>query len=308
MNSVDARAKEPASFAEKAATPSEDDPNRPKYEDPLVDITDLAGVRIITFFPRTIRCVGDVIRDEFDVLEHTDHTRTLRDEGRFGYQSEHFLVKMRPERTELPEYKPHAGLVAEIQVRTILQHAWAEIEHDIQYKSPTTTPLPLARRIMALAGLLEIADREFQAIQDADEELTEKARSSVVEGRFERVEITANALKSYLDSKIGADARVGHFSYESTAQMLRRLGFSTIDQVEECIEGYDDNELCRIQWGWRQGPIWRFQSMLLAGMGETFVTRRTNQPRLRELLRGVLQRYKDEGVPIRDYDPQAESA
>jgi ppGpp synthetase/RelA/SpoT-type nucleotidyltranferase len=51
-------------------------------------------------------------------------------------------------------------------VRTILQHAWAEIEHDIQYKSARALPPALRRRLAALAGLLEIADREFQAIRD----------------------------------------------------------------------------------------------------------------------------------------------
>ena len=105
----------------------------------------------------------------------------LREE-RFGYQSEHYLVRLSNKRTALPEYNPHLGLVAEVQVRTILQHAWAEIEHDIQYKSSITIPNTIRRRFMALAGVLEIADREFQAIQDEDKLLKQQARTSVEEG------------------------------------------------------------------------------------------------------------------------------
>lgn len=56
-------------------------------------------------------------------------------QGRLGYQSIHYLVKLPDQKTEWAEYKRFEGLIAEIQVRTILQHAWAEMEHDIQYKS-----------------------------------------------------------------------------------------------------------------------------------------------------------------------------
>jgi ppGpp synthetase/RelA/SpoT-type nucleotidyltranferase len=52
-----------------------------------------------------------------------------------GYQSVHYLVQFSPERCALPEYQRFQGRIAEIQVRTVLQHGWAEIEHDIQYKA-----------------------------------------------------------------------------------------------------------------------------------------------------------------------------
>ena len=306
VNFVEARAKELEGFGAKAEAPSENDPRAPKYPHPLDDITDLAGVRIITFFPRTVESVGACIREEFEVLEHTDLSRTLLREERFGYQSEHYLVRLSSKRTALPEYKPHRCLVAEVQVRTILQHAWAEIEHDIQYKSSITIPNTIRRRIMALAGLLEIADREFQAIQDEDKELKEKARNSVEEGVLDQVEITADALRSYLYGRVGSDARNTDFSYEYAAQMLSRLGFTTIEQVDACIEGYDHDQLSRILWQRRQGSLARFEAMLLAGMGPVFVERRTNDTGWQNNLRRSLERYGEHGIPIRNYDPQAE--
>ena len=306
VNSVEARVKETESFGTKAETPSENDPRAPKYQHPLHGITDLAGVRVITFFPRTVESVGACIREEFDVLEHTDLSRTLLQEERFGYQSEHYLVRLSRKRTALPEYVQHRGLVAEVQVRTILQHAWAEIEHDIQYKSSTTIPKTIRRRFMALAGTLEIADTAFQAIQDEDKELKERARNSVEEGVLDQVEITADALRSYLDRRVGPDRRSTDFSYDYTARMLRRLGFTTFDQVESCIKDYDDDQLSRVLWRQRPGSITRFENMLLAGMGHVYVERLTNDDGWRDGLRRTLATFEEHGIPIGDCDPRTE--
>ena len=306
FNSVDARAKEPDSFGDKSAKPSDKNPDRPKYKRPVQDITDLAGIRVITFFPRTVGEIDACIREEFEVVEHTDPGQTLFQEERFGYQSKHYLIRMNGERTKLPEYKPHVLFVAEVQVRTILQHAWAEIEHEIQYKASIRKPTALRRRFRALAGMFEIADREFQAIQDEDTEPKQEEGPSREEALLGSIEITTDVLRSYLDKRVGTDARVSNFSYEWMARTLRKLGFKTIQQVERCIEGYDDDEVSRISWGGRQGPIKRFEDMLLAGMGSVFVERGTDDAEWRDLLKQTLTAYEENNIPIRQYDPQAD--
>ena len=271
VHSVQARAKEPSSFGKKAAQPSEVDPTKPKYPHPLEQITDLAGIRVITYFPSTLAEIDRMLADEFRIVERSDKGAALIEEDRFGYQSIHYLVKFIPRRSRLPEYELFADAIAEIQVRTILQHAWAEIEHDIQYKSASVIPTEIRRRFMALAGMLEIADREFQAIQDADKQLTQEARSRVAGGQLSQVEITPDALKAFLDKKLGADGRMSEFSYDWTARLLKRLGFRTLEQVERCINGYDDDRLSRIAIGSRLGQTARFEYMLLAGMGEHYI-------------------------------------
>jgi putative GTP pyrophosphokinase len=168
------------------------------------------------------------------------------------------------------EYSRFKGLITEIQVRTILQHAWAEIEHDIQYKSLDTIPNSIRRRFMSLAGMLEIGDREFQAIQDEDASIRRQARLSVQQGKFEQVEITPDALRAYLDRKLCSDDRISDYSYEWTARLLRVFGFTDFRQVDECIAGYDDDALSRAVWGARQGQITRFELMLQASMGENY--------------------------------------
>lgn len=137
------------------------------------------GIRVIAYFPGTLQDIDTLIKEEFNVTERSDKGAELIERERFGYQSIHYLVKFAPGRTALAEYARFSDVVAEIQVRTVLQHAWVEIEHDIQYKSISVIPQKTRRRFMSLAGLLEIADREFQAIQEDDSRIKERARSQV---------------------------------------------------------------------------------------------------------------------------------
>jgi len=268
---IEARAKDPASFGKKAAKPSKNDPNFPMYPEPAQQITDKAAIRIITFFPRTVREIDEVLRSEFSIIEHFDKGESLIEDERFGYQSVHYLVTLSEARTALPEYQRFKSAKVEVQVRTILQHAWAEIEHDIQYKTSATIPRDIKRRFMSLAGLLELADREFQAIQDDDRDLTERAEDLISAGELKTVEITPGALKVYLDKTLGPDGRMTEASYDWTARLLLQLGFSSLEQVDQCVSAFDDDMLCRIVDGARQGQLTRFEYTLLAGMGELFI-------------------------------------
>jgi ppGpp synthetase/RelA/SpoT-type nucleotidyltranferase len=306
VHSVEYRAKDASSFEIKAGAPSIDDPTVPKYNDPARQITDLAGVRVITFFPATLDDIDDVLEEEFEIVERSDKGAVLLEQERFGYQSIHYLVKIRSQRADLPEYERFRDAIIEIQVRTILQHAWAEIEHDIQYKSPDVIPMEIRRRFMALAGLLELADREFQAIQNADVEITEKARASVEEGDL-NVEITPSALKTYLDRRLGADGRIASFSYTWTARILRSLGFRSLEQVDRCIDGYDDDRISRIAQGYRQGQTTRFEHMLLAGMGKRFIERHPlcSNTWFSGSSMNILERLETAGIAIRDFDPSS---
>ena len=158
VQSVEARAKDPSSFGKKAAEPSETDPTKPKFLHPLDEITDLAAARVIAYFPSTVNDIDRMLSEEFQIVERSDKGAQLIENESFGYQSIHYLVKLSSGRVVLPEYERFANSIVEIQVRTILQHAWAEIEHDIRYKSALVIPAEIHRRFMSLAGMLEIAD------------------------------------------------------------------------------------------------------------------------------------------------------
>jgi ppGpp synthetase/RelA/SpoT-type nucleotidyltranferase len=164
---VTARCKDLPSFGKKAARAAKGNTNRPRYPEPTNEIRDLARARVIVFLLSEVEQVNKLIEREFVVLEKESIEGLFADRERIGYQSVHFLVQFSPSREGLAEYQRFAGLVIEIQVRTVLQHAWAEIEHGIQYKAESPAPEPVQRRFMSLAGLIEIADREFQAISDS---------------------------------------------------------------------------------------------------------------------------------------------
>jgi ppGpp synthetase/RelA/SpoT-type nucleotidyltranferase len=306
--SIESRAKTLESFANKAAQPSENYPELPKYTDPINQIEDLAAARVITFFLDTIEEVDRVIKLQFAVLEQEDKSHVLLQQERLGYQSVHYVVQLKPNRTGLPEYARYFGLRAEIQLRTVLQHAWAEIEHDIQYKSVETIPTEIRRRFMALAGLLEVADREFQAVQKEDDKLRIQARASVAAGRLDQVEITGDALKAYLDKKLGPDGRMAKWAYESTALVLKQLGFTNFRQVDECIAPYDHDSLSRAVHGTRQGQLTRFEDMVQAALGESFVNGYPSLIHLQwwmDYRAGRLAKIRATGVPVGTYKVQS---
>jgi len=308
INAIQSRAKEVPSFGKKAMTPNEQDSEEPKYKNPLSDITDLTGVRVITFFPSTVAEVCQLIQEEFEIIEKVDHTASAEQEQRLGYLSVHYLVRLDSNRTKLSEYKKFIGLTAEIQVRTILQHAWAEIEHDIRYKSTSTIPQALSRRFMTLAGLLEIADREFEAIQKEDASLRANARILIEEGRLNEVEVTPDALRSYLNIRLGSDDRISDWTYDWTTKILRGIGFQNLGQVDECIAGLDDDKMSRAALFSRSGQVSRFEVLLAASMGDNFLQGHpwtasgTNW--YRKVVEGWWARLKEAGFTIGTYKPK----
>lgn len=268
LHSITSRAKDLDSFERKAAQITPD--GVAKYSNPSEQITDKAAVRIITYFLSAVEEVEEVVALQFEVI---DQERKVSDDPtRFGYQSTHYLVKYLDTRNMLPEYARFRDLVAEIQVRTILQHAWAEIEHDIQYKSSSVLPKSIQRRFGALAGLIEIADREFQAIDDENHAIQIEARRKIdIGGDLEKVEITSDSVHAFLDKNYGADGRMSEFSYRWTARLLLHLGFVNLAEVSACIRGYNDDRVSRAAYGGRQGQLTRFEAVLLASMGEPFI-------------------------------------
>lgn len=267
VQSIEMRVKSEESFGAKAARASDATGERPKYGDPLSEIQDLAACRIITYFLKDVEAVQSIISEEFDVLELANRSSYLRAGGSPGYQSYHLIVRLSENRLALAEYMRFRGLVAEIQVRTVLQHAWAEIEHDIQYKSVDALPAEIGQRFQALAGLIEIGDREFQEIADSYEQVRIAAEASLEAGELTQVELTADSLRSYLDRKLGPDGRMKDWIYDWTSAYLRRMGFENLQQLDACIDGKDDDKASRAVWGSRQGQISRFEIILLLGVG-----------------------------------------
>lgn len=134
LQAVKHRAKDPASLAKKLADRKLLRSRR--IED---EIKDLAGCRLIFYTNADVAAfmATRIVRDNFDVVEVKAHQaeRQVQGEGRL-YTSTHFTVCLASSRASLPEYARFAGMKCEIQIQTVLDHAWAELDHDTFYKSP----------------------------------------------------------------------------------------------------------------------------------------------------------------------------
>jgi ppGpp synthetase/RelA/SpoT-type nucleotidyltranferase len=137
VNSITSRVKNEQSFKEKLSRKNN------KYES-LEDITDIVGIRIITYYADDVDTIAKIIEEEFDIdYENSIDKRKVLDPDRFGYLSLHYVIKLNKNRLLLTEYRKYAKCKAEVQIRSILQHAWAEIEHDSGYKSSLDVPIEI---------------------------------------------------------------------------------------------------------------------------------------------------------------------
>ncbi len=173
------REKDPEHLREKVMRPDKD------YRDPLAEVTDLAGARVVVDFLSDVEPILRMLKDVFvvDNDRSTDY-RIVDDPRVFDYTSAHYVVRLPDAATETGDLVKYRGLWCEVQVRTMLQHVWASIAHERLYKPRIEPPKPLKRRFYALRGLLEIADREFDSLRSREEE-----RKSKIEEALERDEL-----------------------------------------------------------------------------------------------------------------------
>lgn len=199
--SISTRIKDEASLAEKIARKDG------KYKT-LSDITDIAGIRIITYYADDVDKVAKLLEQEFDVdWDNSIDKRKSLKPNVFGYLSLHYIIQFDGKRIQLPEYDDLHGMKAEVQIRSILQHAWAEMEHDIGYKSKVGVPEEVIRDFSRLAGLLEIADKEFMEIRSKIEayrvEVEQKLQTNQGEEDIKLDEVSIEALlksdKEFID-------------------------------------------------------------------------------------------------------------
>lgn len=277
---VESRAKTVESFAVKARRLRERDPDA----DPMEEITDQVGVRVITYVQSDILAVAELLGQHYAVLEDRDMGRLTASEGRFGYASRHLLVSR--DRVSEAHYEPLQS--ASIQLRTVLQHAWAEFEHDIRYKGtipPEQVP-DLDRRFTLAAGLLELADREFSEIRDRLQ--IGLGESVVVSGDDPR--ISAQELATFLAGRYSSAGWSRTEHYEWIAALLLELGIASLDELSQDLREVDSAAVTRAMgYQYPPGAVRRLDDDLLARHRQTYVDLPGNADRI-EALRGRMAR------------------
>lgn len=189
---VEARAKTVDSFVKKIQVKGQ------QYPNPIADMPDLVGLRIVTYIVDDAIAARKVLEENFEIdWDRSSVGVGVGDPDRFGYVSDHFQVRLRKERAALPEWAGFSYICAEVQVRTVLQHAWAAISHKLQYKAEQEVPRKLRRQLSRISALLEVADKEFSELTEATAQLDADYVAALEAGNFD-VEINADSLAAFL--------------------------------------------------------------------------------------------------------------
>lgn len=206
----------------------------------LKDITDVIGFRVITFYTDDVDKVASAVERLFTVdwANSVDKRRLLEIDS-FGYQSLHYICSV--------EGFPYRF---EVQMRTVLQHAWANLNHDTGYKSGVEVPREYLRSINRLAGMLELADEQFSRIRTDITDYRRRVQALVASGNLDEVPLDGDSFRSYLDlepfgklnRRIASvnQAEIQEVSLLSYLPLFKALGCQTLGDVQKLIKDFSE--------------------------------------------------------------------
>ncbi len=213
-----------------------------KYKS-IDDITDLVGLRIITFYTDDVDKVAVIAKRVFDIdWQESVDKRKLHQLDAFGYNSLHYICRLKEadavDKTRNPRF--------ELQMRTALQHVWSTIEHDTGYKGDVKIPREYMRQFNRLAGMMELMDDEFSRLRMALTDYRRQTLALVKSGQLDDVPLSRESFRNYLDLKpfdrlnrrIAAvnQAEIFPVSMMSYLPVLESFGMETLGDVQQFIE------------------------------------------------------------------------
>ena len=210
-----------------------------KYDKPHEQIQDFSGIRIITYVEDEIEQICKIIEKIFNIDE--DNSSNKSDDlgiDKVGYKSVHYIAYLDDSRLKLPEYEQYKGKCFEIQVRTILQHAWAEIEHDRNYKYTGKLPSDIGRRFKILAGVLEMADREFNNISNEIDLISDNTVKGTKKGELD-IPISSTTITKYFETRFSKLIKNGYPIIQNTDEEIfieiEKFGLKTLADLDKLI-------------------------------------------------------------------------
>ena len=210
-----------------------------KYKS-LADITDILGMRVITFYIDDVDKVASAVERLFTIdWDNTVDKRKIHEIDSFGYLSLHYICSV-----------PDFPFRFEIQMRTLLQHAWANMDHDTGYKSGVEIPKGYLRNMSRLAGMLELVDDEFSKIRIELTDYRRRVQSLVRSGNLDEVPIDGDTFRSYLDLNPFAQlnkriasmnqAEVQDVPLMPYLAVFKGIGLKTLGDIASMIKEYSE--------------------------------------------------------------------
>ena len=210
------------------------------------DVTDLVGIRVITYYTDDVDKVAAIVKNLFKVdWENSVDKRKLHKLDSFGYNSLHYICHLKNEEGELKD------IPFEIQMRTALQHVWSAIEHDIGYKGAVKLPPEFRRQFSRLAGMMELADDEFSRLRTIMSDYRRMLQGLVKSGQLDEVPLSKESFRNYLElqpfmrlnKRIAAvnQAELFPAPFMSYLPLLEDFGFETLGDVQRFVDDNSDD-------------------------------------------------------------------
>lgn len=210
-----------------------------KYKS-LADITDILGLRVITFYFDDVDIVASAVERLFEVdWENSVDKRRLHEVDSFGYQSLHYICRV-----------PDMPYRFEIQMRTLLQHAWSNMNHDTGYKSGVEIPREYIRNLNRLAGMLELVDEQFSRIRSELTDYRRRMQALVASGNLDDALLDGDTFRSYLElspfqrlnRRIAAinQAEIQEVPLMPYLGVFKSMGCKTLGDVQRIIKEYSE--------------------------------------------------------------------
>ena len=203
----------------------------------IYDITDLVGLRVVTFYTDEVDKVAAIAKSVFDIdWQESVDKRRLHQLDSFGYSSLHYICRL----------NDCGGLRFELQMRTALQHVWSTIEHDTGYKGEVSIPKEYKRQFSRLAGMLELVDDEFSRLRTVLTNYRRQIQTLVKSGQLNDVALSGDSFRSYLElnpfdrlnRRIAAvnQAEIYPVSVMNFLRLLKSFGLETLGDVQQFID------------------------------------------------------------------------
>lgn len=241
------------------------------YPHPWQDIHDLIGVRVTTYHSTEIPRIIEALTEVFEVRRSVDKTAQTRVSGSFGYGSHHLILRVPPARVT-PVLQAYAGREFEVQIRTVLQHAWAEFEHDIRYKRRGNTGklAPEVDRAFTLAaGLIELADQQFDLIA-AQQSATDTTAPIDLDVKFTAE--TLPGIIALLHGNTIPQSRLEHYHW--LEELLHAHGLTTVAQLTELMSPANLEQVkTALHYTFQPGQVRIIDDLLLAAFGEEHIAK-----------------------------------
>ena len=206
----------------------------------LADITDILGLRVITFYIDDVDKVASAVERLYEVdWENSVDKRKLLEIDTFGYLSLHYIC-----------YLKGTGYRFEVQMRTVLQHAWANMNHDTGYKSGVEVPREYLRNLNRLAGVLELADEQFSKIRMELTDYRRRVKALVASGNLDEVPLDGDTFRNFLelDPFRGLNRRIASVNQAEIHEVslmpyltvFKGLGCKTLGDVSGIIKKHSE--------------------------------------------------------------------